>query len=42
MTGAQAGVVNNEGGFMRTLLIGLVITIGFLATYFVSTMERIW
>jgi len=27
---------------MRTLVIGLVIAIVTLATYFVSTMERIW
>jgi hypothetical protein len=28
--------------FMRTLVIGVVIAIVFLATYFVSTMQRVW
>lgn len=28
--------------FMRTLVIGVVIAIVFLATYFVSNMQRIW
>jgi hypothetical protein len=27
---------------MRTLVIGLLITIVYLATYLVSTMERVW
>jgi len=27
---------------MKTLVIGLVITIVYLATYLVSTMERVW
>jgi hypothetical protein len=27
---------------MRTLVIGMVIAIVFLATYLVSTMERVW
>jgi len=27
---------------MRTLVIGLVITIVFLATYWVTTMQQIW
>jgi hypothetical protein len=36
------GVVFKTGGFVRTLVIGLVLAIVFLATYFVSTMERIW
>ena len=28
--------------FMRTLVIGVVIAIVFLASYFVSTMQRVW
>lgn len=32
-----------EGGvLMRALVVGLVIAIVCLATYFVTTMERIW
>jgi len=27
---------------MKTFMIGLVIAIVFLATYFVSTMQRVW
>jgi hypothetical protein len=29
-------------GVMKTFLIGLVIAIVFLATYFVSSMQRVW
>jgi hypothetical protein len=31
-----------EGGYMRTLVVGLFIAIVCLATYFIKTMERIW
>ena len=35
-------VFKREVSSMRTLVIGLVIAIVFLATYFVSNMDRIW
>jgi hypothetical protein len=39
---AKKKAARKRGGCMKTLVIGLVITIVFLATYFVSTMERVW
>jgi hypothetical protein len=36
------GVLEEGGTVMKTLVIGLVITIVFLATYWVSAMQRIW
>jgi hypothetical protein len=30
------------GTWMRTLVIGMVIAVLFLATHFVSNIERIW
>jgi hypothetical protein len=45
-TFGTAGATRRHGhkreAFMKTLVIGLVITIVFLATYFVSTMQRVW
>ena len=34
--------VDDGGAFVKTLMFGLVIAIVYLATYFVSTMERVW
>lgn len=39
---ATAEVLRLREAFMRTLVIGVVIAIVFLATYFVSNMQRIW
>jgi hypothetical protein len=41
-TGAIGKAVRKTEVFMRTLVIGVVIAIVFLATYFVSTMQRVW
>jgi len=37
-----SGVTQEGGNTVRILTIGLVIAIVYLATYFVSTMERVW
>ena len=39
---ALKGTRANGGAAVKTLLIGLVITIVFLASCFISAIERIW
>jgi hypothetical protein len=39
---AQTALFGQTEVFMRTLVIGVVIAIVFLATYFVSTIQSIW
>ena len=41
-TGYAMGGTSTGGALVKTLMFGLVIAIVYLATYVVSTMERVW